>query len=479
MQDVMRKVAGDADVAKKLYVSQVVDSLTLLSASEESANATLKLLQRERSNIIPKILDSIESKYNGIFDEIFRDGPKVELDTSLEGIVYDFVWDAARLNKTEAEAQQIANDLITGIRINYEAALPEVYRYLFEPSNLKIHRQLSGADDYVKSIYSSLRSETTPLFYDTLKSSIRNAATSNVNIITKGPMDQIYTMPLTFGETARAKGALEARSGIEEYTETMTKLRVHSTARKVPDMPEANDLDAMIRVGLDIVSKVKAADIEVKGTNRFLDIVGDAIGSPKSLFNDGALLRFSKGGVLGGQLLPNLRYLGTNYLTAPAIVYSTLGGKYAAAAAKASTLLDFDTNSVMKILLGTDSPAILAPASLSNIIRKGGSEAPRIMVTAPNGKVYTNYDIASLISNNSIMRSQASAELTKKVVEDIVSWSGVNVGKITDPKIKNLNNMGRSQYMDAITKSYGGQLTIKRQRNECLPRARSDDRHNV
>jgi hypothetical protein len=91
MQDVMRKVAGDADVAKKLYVSQVVDSLTLLSASEESANATLKLLERERSKLIPKILDSIESKYNGIFDEIFRDGPKVELDTSLEGIVYDLV----------------------------------------------------------------------------------------------------------------------------------------------------------------------------------------------------------------------------------------------------------------------------------------------------------------------------------------------------------------------------------------------------
>jgi hypothetical protein len=81
-----------------------------------------------------------------------------------------------------------------------------------------------------------------------LKSSIRNAATSNVNIITKGPMEQIYTMPLTFGETARAKGALEARSGIEAYTETMTNLRVHSTARKVPDMPEANNLDEMIRL---------------------------------------------------------------------------------------------------------------------------------------------------------------------------------------------------------------------------------------
>lgn len=465
MQDVMQKIAGDADVAKKLYVSQVVDSLTLLSASEESANATLKLLDRQRSKLIPKILDSVESKYNGIFDEIFRDGPKVEINTRLEGIVYDFVKEQARLNKTEAEAQQIANDLITGIRINYEAALPEVYRYLFEPSNLKIHRQLSGADDYVKSIYSSLRSETTPLFYDTLKSSIRNAAASNVNIITKGPMDQIYTMPLTFGETARAKGALEARSGIEEYTETMTNLRVHSTARKVPDMPEADNLNEMIKVGLDIVAKVKDADIKVKGTNRLLEIVGDVIGSPKSLLDDGALLKLAKGGVLGGQLLPNLRYLGTNYLTAPAIVYSTLGGKYAATVAKASTLLDFDTNSVMKILLGTDSPAILAPASLSNIIRKGGTEAPRIMVTAPNGKVYTNYDIASLISNNSIMRSQASAELTKKVVEDIVSWSGVNVGKITDPQIKNLNNMGKSQYMEAISKSYLGPITGQREMN--------------
>jgi hypothetical protein len=54
MQDIMRKVAGDADVAKKLYVSQVVDSLTLLSASEESANATLKMLDRERSNLFLK-----------------------------------------------------------------------------------------------------------------------------------------------------------------------------------------------------------------------------------------------------------------------------------------------------------------------------------------------------------------------------------------------------------------------------------------
>lgn len=454
MKDVMRKVAGNTDVAKKLYVSQVVDSLTLLSASEESANATLKLLERERSGLIPKILDSIESKYNGIFDEIFRAGPKVSIDTELEGVVYDLIDLQKTLGRPEVEAQQAANDLITAMRINYEAALPEVYRYLFEPSNLKIHRQLSGADDYVKSIYSSLRSETTPLFYDTLKSSIRNAATSNVNVITKGPMDQIYTMPLTFGETARAKGALEARSDIEAYTETMTNLRVHSTARKVPDMPEADDLDTMIRVGLDIVSKVKAADIEVKGTNRLLQVVGDAIGSPTSLFNDGALLRYAKGGVLGGQILPNLRYLGTNYLTAPAIVYSTLGGKYAAAAAKASTLLDFDTNSVMKILLGTDSPAILAPASLSNIIKKGGTEAPRIMVTAPSGKVYTNYDIASLISNNSIMRSQASAELTKKVVEDIVSWSGVNISKVTDPTVTNLNNMGRSQYTEAFKKSY-------------------------
>ena len=452
MKDIMRKVSGDPEVAKKLYVSQVVDSLTLLSASEESANATFKLLKRERDNIIPKILDGVESKYNSMIDEAFRGGPAVEIDTQFEALVFDLITEKRLTGKSLQEAEQAANDLIKAIRIHYDAALPEIYRYIFQPSNLKIHRQLSGADDYIKSIYSSLRSETTPLFYDTLKTSIRNAAASNVNIITKGPIEQVSTMPLTFGETARAKGALQARSGIKEYTETMEQLRIDSTIRKVPDMPEADSLDEMIKVGLGIVSDIRK--IKDKGTPRFLNVVGDAIGSPSSLFNDGALLRYAKGGVLGGQLLPNLRYLGTNYLTAPAIVYSTLGGKYAATAAKASTLLDFDTNSVMKILLGTDSPAPIAPAALTDIIRKGGTEAPRIIVKAPNGKVYTNYDIASLVSNNSIMKSQASAELTKKIIEDIVSWSGVNIGRITDPTVTNLNNMTKSQYAEAIKKSY-------------------------
>ena len=454
MQDIMRKVVGQPDIAKKLYVSQVVDSLTLLSASEESANATLKIFDRERASLLPKILDSVESKYNTIFDEVFRGGPKTELDTQLEVLVYDLVEGQKLAGKTEAEAQEAANDFITGMRIHYEAALPEIYRYLFQPANLKIHRQLSGADDYVKAIYSSLRAETTPLFYDTLKTSVRNAAASNVNVITKGPLEQIQTMPLTFQETASAKKALLSRSGIEAYTDTMEELRIHSTARKVENMPNANDLDEMIKVGLSIVSDIKDASIKAKGTNRFFSVVGDALGSPTSLFNDGALLRYAKGGVLGGQLLPNLRYLGTNYLTAPAIIYSTLGSQYAAVAARASVLLDFDTNSVMKIILGTDSPAAIAPTAISNIIRKGGTEAPRVIVQTPGGKVYTNYDIASLVTNNSIARSQASAELTNNVIEDIISWSAINVGKITDPKVKNLATLGKSQYAEALKKSY-------------------------
>jgi hypothetical protein len=517
IQDVMRKVVGDPDIAKKLYVSQVVDSLTLLSASEESANATLKLLDRQKDKIIPKITAQLEVKFNGIIDEVFRGGSKVEIDSSLEGIVMDFAdgqrikalsgiedikkagddeiqniiqaADATKMRLT-TDAGKAAIDKATAVRIadvrkkvsediaklsgedllktaeaeteafakgllsDYEAALPEVYKYLFNPANLKIHRQLSGADDYVKSIYSLLRAETTPLFYDTLKSSVRSAAASNVNVVTKGPIEQIKTIPLTFQETAAAKKALISKSDIESFTDVMEELRIHSTARKVESMPQARDLDEKIKVGLNIVTDIKNADVNAKGYPRFFGVIGDVIGSPSALFNDGRLLRYAKGGVLGGQLLPNLRYLGTNYLTAPAIIYSTLGGKYSATAAKAGVLLDFDTNSVMKILLGTDSPAAIAPTAIADIVRKGGTEAPRIVVQTPSGKVYTNYDIAALVSNNSIMRSQASAELTNNVIEDIVSWSAVNVGKITDPNVRALNTLGKSQYAEAIKKSY-------------------------
>jgi hypothetical protein len=548
----MRKVVGQPDIAKKLYVSQVIDSLTILSASEESANATLKVFDKEKAALIPKIMASVKSKLPAIIDELFRGGPIVQLDTNFERLVYDIVGEevlkssgeiqrlktsgakkkadlpaeikkleqaaeaeikviqdaadltkarlttqagldavdkatkikidavrarldsdiikagetpqaidtqvAASIAKEESEVmkrtEDLANTAVKALYLHYEAALPTIYSYLFNPANLKIHRQLSGADDYVKSIYSSLRAETTPLFYDTLKTSVRNAAASNVNVITKGPIEQIQTMPLTFQETASAKKALLSRSGIEAYTDTMEELRIHSTARKVENMPNPDDLDEMIKVGLDVVSSIKQASNNAKGYSRFFQIVGDAVGSPTSLFNDGKLLRFAKGGVLGGQLLPNLRYLGTNYLTAPAIIYSTLGGKYAATAAKAGALLDLDTNSVMKIILGTDSPAAIAPTAIADIIRKGGTEAPRIIVQTPSGKVYTNYDIASLVTNNSIARSQASAELTNNVIENIVSWSAINVGKITDPKIKNLSTLGKSQYAEAIKKSY-------------------------
>ena len=565
MKDVMRITVAKPEIAKKLYVSQVVDSLTMLSASEESANVTLKLLDKQKDMFLPEIIDSIELKLPAIIDELFKGGPRVQLETEFERLIFDVIdqqrisasgeiqrlrasipkkiealrrsgsrkkinlaanaeikkiqeaaaltrsrivttagldaFDKATKAKIDKIKAQVSSDIVSvgdtpqaidaqvaasiakeeseliqsiakeeseiikiaearaeaavrALYLNYEAALPTVYNYLFNPANLKIHRQLSGADDYVKAIYSSLRAETTPLFYDTLKTSVRNAAASNVNVITKGPLEQIQTIPLTFQETASAKKALLSRSGIEAYTDTMEELRIHSSARKVENMPNANDLDEMIKVGLSIVSDIKAASIKAKGTNRLFDVVADAIGSPTSLFNDGALLRYAKGGVLGGQLLPNLRYLGTNYLTAPAIIYSTLGSQYAAVAARASVLLDFDTNSVMKIILGTDSPAAIAPTAISNIIRKGGTEAPRVIVKSPTGKVYTNYDIASLVTNNSIARSQASAELTNNVIEDIISWSAINVGRITDPKVKNLATLGKSQYVEALKKSY-------------------------
>ncbi|MCG7755026.1 hypothetical protein, partial [Flavihumibacter cheonanensis] len=84
-----------------------------------------------------------------------------------------------------------------------------------------------------------------------------------------------------------------------------------------------------------------------KGTSivgkRFLNLVGEVIGSPSALFNDGKVARIAKSGVLGGSLLPNFRYFMSNYLTAPAIIYGSIGK-----VTSPFVIFDPAVNSVMK-----------------------------------------------------------------------------------------------------------------------------------
>jgi len=459
MEDVMRGITSDPELGRAIYVALVEDSLTRLSASEQSANALSRVLRPKQKEIISKLERELQDKVNKIVDDIISDPTNASNISGLSNVdafIKTYLSRAMTTSTTE-ELLKI-NGLAAGEVFveHYRAAIfPVIKDLFFTPEKAALHRKLSGVSDYVTSIYPQLRAETTPLFYDTLKTAVRNASKSNITVITKGPIEQTQTIPLTFKESAAAKRSLLNRSDIENFTDTMEELRIHSTARKIEDPKVADELEKAIEQGLSVTTDIRKGAEKAKGIDRLFDVVTDVIGSPEALFSDGRIARFAKGGVLGGQILPNIRYLMTNYLTAPSIIYSTVGSKYIPSALKTAVLVDFDVNDIMKILAGTDLPMGLAPASLSDIVNKGSNITPRVVVTTPTGKVYTNYDLAQIVASNSIARSQASAELTNQVIQDIVSWSAINTKDITKP-IPNLNNLQKSQYVEALKKAYLG-----------------------
>ena len=111
--------------------------------------------------------------------------------------------------------------------------------------------------------------------------------------------------------------------------------------------------------------------------------------------------RVAKGGVLGGQFAPNITYMMMNELSAPFIITQTVGAKYAG-------LANIDASTVVAYSYGGFS-----------------SKAADVVAISPtNGKVYRVADVARIISENSISRGQASAELASSAAETFVKWAG-------------------------------------------------------
>jgi len=295
----------------------------------------------------------------------------------------------------------------------------------------------SGASSYVSSIYPSLRAESTPLFYNTLKTALRQAAKSNRDIIRTGVLESTLRAPLTFGETSNIRSSVIGKSNIDQFTETMMEMAIGSQFRKaspelLKSLEEGGSLTEKIQRGIDATTELRG-QASKRGT-RLVNVVNDLVGTPGAAFNDGRFSRIAKGGVLGGNLLPNFRYLTTNYGTAPAIVYGSLGLDYGGAALKA-TIFDGDSHAIMRALTGQGNfgaKTFIAGGDFSPSYRFA---AERVLFTHPNtGKSYTNYELARIAGENGITRSQASAELTQKMVEEFVSYSGIEAKKLQGVK---------------------------------------------
>jgi len=126
----------------------------------------------------------------------------------------------------------------------------------------------------------------------------------------------------------------------------------------------------------------------------------------------------AKAGVLGGVALPLMGYHMTNYLTAPLIIWGQLGGRIA--------------------LTSFDPDALLSMKYLYSMRLPGGRVADRVLFRSPDGKVWTSAMVADVVSTRSIARSQAVAEVSSKIIDDVVRQSGRDASGVELTKMRQL-----------------------------------------
>ena len=134
------------------------------------------------------------------------------------------------------------------------------------------------------------------------------------------------------------------------------------------------------------------------------------------------LARWTKGGMLSGRLAPNAAYMGVNYLTAPSIIFSTLGTAAAARAAARLAPIDFGLNRSMSFYYGY-------------------GDGLDIVVRAPTGVVYTAADIAEVLPRVS---SQAGYELNDEMIRSMRAYTGLEGRNISAPGATSLADMQQS-----------------------------------
>lgn len=123
----------------------------------------------------------------------------------------------------------------------------------------------------------------------------------------------------------------------------------------------------------------------------------------------------TKTGILSGFILPNLRYHGVNYLTAPTILIQTLG--FGGTIRTLDPRIAFGTQRVIQ--------AITSGQALTHL--KLLNDADDFVVTVDQfGRKYTVSDIATMVLDNNVLQSQSKIEVQQQIASELVSWTRNN-----------------------------------------------------
>ena len=293
---------------------------------------------------------------------------------------------------------------------------------------------IEPASLYKKVYGSGMRADATTLFYQTALTDIKNQLKQPLAGSLQGVAEKTSTIPLLTKTAAGLKRPIFNAVNIKSITETMEGISLATTSNKLDQVVAKNgvkvseDIARLEEAANQIIDKelsevglptelkalakkkgdvIEAADAAGKFTTSeyFKRLVINTLTSGLDGIKN--LNGIAKNGMLGGTAgLPNMGYLMSNTLSGPSIVAQTLGlGK---GTQMLNPLLNWDTLQVMK-----------------NIYAPAWSKVDKVIINAPDGTMYTASQLAEFVTSGRIGRSQASAELTNKLIQGSIDWAGM------------------------------------------------------
>ena len=279
---------------------------------------------------------------------------------------------------------------------------------------------------YIKNLGSSVGRNLSEEEYKVIMESSRRMfekarKPTGPGLVPAGPAEALMDIPIAF-EGITSKVALIKATDIEGLSEVLENIKLISPMGTAPS--KFNLSDDTLEFMEELIGHAEKIKLDpAPGVQRLAKIIGDTLSPAKNL-EAGA--NIAKTGVLSGVTpIANINFLMANALTAPAIIDSTVGGRYA------MSVFNIDVIDVMKQVYG--------------MRLMGQKISDRVLFTHPvTREPITTSMLADLVVDNSITKSQARAEISSNILESMLRYSGqladgTSVGFIKDQMRRNWN----------------------------------------
>jgi hypothetical protein len=294
------------------------------------------------------------------------------------------------------------------------------------------------ASTYTKIFDSQSRADATTLFYQTSLTNVKNQLKNPFSASVQGVAEKVGTIPLLQQAQAGLKKPLFNATNIKRTTETIQALQLSSASSKL-DQYAARDITLPGEAGPITFTGKNLSDGIAEAEDALRKIIdkelnpeaialaqrkeavlndlgkqsGDVLGRRVIMDTIGTLYdgtaNIAKNGLLGGLLLPNFNYAIVNALTGPLIVAQTVGIRNAA------SVFSMDVIDVMRYAysnnIGVGKLSWKAPAS-------------RVVLTTPDGTIYTTEMLAKLVNEGALGKSQNVAEISNSLLGSSLDWAG-------------------------------------------------------